>query len=200
MTGGIGLAGTLSFFPSKNLGAFGDAGAVVTNDDRFAADVRLLRGHGMEPKYVHRAIGGNFRLDALQAAILRVKAPHTGRWSEARRRNADRYRNLFDEYALADMIRLPVEPEGMHHIYNQFVIRGPRRDELRAHLTSKRIGTEIYYPIPLHRQECYAARLVATCPVADDAAASSLALPIFGELTADQQRHVVASIAEFYAR
>jgi dTDP-4-amino-4,6-dideoxygalactose transaminase len=200
ITGGIGLAGTLSFFPSKNLGAFGDAGLVVTNDARFAAAVRLLRGHGMEPKYVHHVVGGNFRLDALQAAILRVKAPHTARWSEARRRNADRYRALFDEYGLVDMIRLPVEPEGMHHIYNQFVIRGPRRDELRTHLTSRRIGTEIYYPIPLHRQECYAGRIVADCPVADDAAATSLALPIFGELTADQQRHVVASIAEFYAR
>jgi dTDP-4-amino-4,6-dideoxygalactose transaminase len=200
MTGAIGLAGTLSFFPSKNLGAFGDAGLVVTNDARFAADVRLLRGHGMEPKYMHRAVGGNFRLDALQAAILRVKAPHTGRWTDARRRNADRYRNLFDEFGLAGMIRLPVEPEGMHHIYNQFVIRGPRRDDLKAHLTARRIGTEIYYPIPLHRQDCYAGRLAADCPVADDAAATSLALPIFGELTGDQQRHVVASIAEFYAR
>ena len=200
VTGGIGLAGTFSFFPSKNLGAFGDAGLVVTNDAGFAAEVRLLRGHGMEPKYVHRAIGGNFRLDALQAAILRVKAPHTARWSEARRRNADRYRKLFDEHGLADMIRLPAEPEGMQHIYNQFVIRGPRRDELRAHLASRRIGTEIYYPIPLHRQECYAGQLVADCPVADEAAATSLALPIFGELTVDQQRHVVASIAGFYAQ
>jgi dTDP-4-amino-4,6-dideoxygalactose transaminase len=200
MTGSIGLAGILSFFPSKNLGAFGDAGLVVTNDAGFAAEVRLLRGHGMEPKYVHRTIGGNFRLDALQAAILRVKAPHTRRWSDARRRNADRYRQLFDEYRLADMIRLPEEPEGLHHVYNQYVIRVPRRDELQAHLTSRRIGTEIYYPIPLHKQPCYAGRIVADCPVADDAAETSLALPIYGELTIDQQRHVVASVAECYGR
>ena len=200
MTGSIGLAGTLSFFPSKNLGAFGEAGLVVTNDDRFASEVRLLRGHGMEPKYYHRTIGGNFRIDALQAAILRVKAPHTSRWSDARRRNAGQYRMLFDEYRLADMIRLPVEPEGLHHVYNQYVIRVPRRNDLRAHLASRRIGTEIYYPVPLHKQECYAGRLGADCPIADEAAETSLALPIYGELTIDQQRHVVASIAEFYTR
>jgi dTDP-4-amino-4,6-dideoxygalactose transaminase len=200
ITGGIGLAGILSFFPSKNLGAFGDAGLVLTRDARFATDVRLLRGHGMDPKYVHRRIGGNFRLDALQAAVLRVKAPHTAAWSNARRRNADRYRSLFDEYGLADMIRLPVEPDGLHHVYNQFVIRAPRRDALREHLASRRIGTEIYYPIPLRRQECFAGLPLSDCPASDEAAASSLALPIFGELTADQQRHVVASIAEFYGR
>ena len=200
VTGGIGLAGVLSFFPSKNLGAFGDAGLVVTNDAAFAREVRLLRGHGMEPKYFHRTVGGNFRLDALQAAVLRVKAPHLPRWSEARRRNADRYRRLFDERGLADMIRLPVEPAGLHHIYNQFVIRAPRRDDLRAHLASRRIGTEVYYPVPIHRQECYAGRLNVHCPVADEAAATSLALPIFGELTLEQQRHVVATVAEFYGR
>ena len=200
MTGGIGLAGILSFFPSKNLGAFGDAGLVLTRDASFAKDVRLLRGHGMDPKYVHRRIGGNFRLDALQAAVLRVKAPHTGGWSNARRRNADRYRILFDEFGLADMIRLPVEPDGLHHIYNQFVIRAPRRDALREHLAARRVGTEIYYPIPLHRQECFAGLGAVDCPVSDEAAASSLALPVYGELTLDQQRHVVACIAEFYDR
>ena len=199
-TGGIGLAGILSFFPSKNLGAFGDAGLVLTRDGSFAKDVRLLRGHGMEPKYVHHRVGGNFRLDALQAAVLRVKAPLTGAWSNARRHNAERYRQLFDGYGLADMIRLPVEPDGLHHIYNQFVIRAPRRDALREHLAARRIGTEIYYPIPLHRQACFAGLPAVDCPASDEAAASSLALPIYGELTGDQQRHVVASLAEFYGR
>jgi dTDP-4-amino-4,6-dideoxygalactose transaminase len=198
--GAMGLAGAFSFFPSKNLGAFGDAGLVTTNDPVLAAELRLLRNHGMEPKYEHKRIGGNFRMDALQAAVLRVKAPHLRAWTDARRRNADRYRQLFDEFALTDRVSLPVEPQGFTHIYNQFVIRGPHRDELRAALQQQRIGTEIYYPVPFHRQECFAPlhpRLDAF-PVADRASADSLALPIYGELTEEQQRHVVASIAAFY--
>jgi dTDP-4-amino-4,6-dideoxygalactose transaminase len=200
--GSIGLAGCFSFFPSKNLGAFGDAGLVTTNDGALAHEVRLLRNHGAEPKYIHKRVGGNFRLDALQAAVLRVKAPHLAAWTEARRRNADRYRALFDESQLHRALEMPVEPVDARHIYNQFVIRGRDRDALRAHLASHGVTTEVYYPVPLHQQACFAdvGGAKAACPVADQAAATSLALPIYGELSAIQQRHVVTSIAEFYAR
>jgi dTDP-4-amino-4,6-dideoxygalactose transaminase len=199
--GTMGLAGCFSFFPSKNLGAFGDGGLVTTEDAALARELRLLRNHGAEPKYVHARLGGNFRLDALQAAVLRVKAPHLAEWTEARRRNADRYRALFAEYGLGDVARLPVEPPDRRHIYNQFVIRAPRRDDLRVHLGARRVGTEVYYPVPFHRQPCFAdvPSAAGAFPEADAAAASSLALPIFGELTADQQRHVVTSIADFLA-
>jgi dTDP-4-amino-4,6-dideoxygalactose transaminase len=202
LTGGFGLAGCFSFFPSKNLGAFGEGGLVTTNDAALAHEIRLLRNHGAEPKYVHPKIGGNFRLDAIQAAVLRVKAPYLSAWSDARRRNADRYRALAGEYGLGDRVELPIEPPGCTHVYNQFVIRGADRDALRTHLSSRHIGTEVYYPIPLHRQPCFSTlgdasdRFVA----ADQAAATTVALPIFGELSLPQQRHVVASIAEFYNR
>jgi len=197
--GSFGAVTCYSFFPSKNLGGFGEGGLVTTDDATLAREIRLLRNHGAEPKYVHHRIGGNFRLDEIQAAVLRVKAPHLPAWSDARRRNADRYRELFAEYGLTDRITLPVEPAGCHHIYNQFVIRGPRRDALMSHLRERRIGTEIYYPVPFHRQTCFEsiAKPDASFPVADEAANSSLALPIYGELTALQQRHVVRSIAEF---
>ena len=200
--GTFGAAACFSFFPSKNLGAFGDAGLVVTGDAALAHELRLMRNHGMEPKYVHARVGGNFRLDALQAAILRVKAPHLPAWTAARRRNAERYRALFEEAGLRD-VTLPVEPAGHTHVYHQYVIRTPRRDDLRAHLISRQIGTEIYYPVPLHRQPCFSALAgggqAADCPVADAAAASSLALPIYGELTTEQQQHVVRAVAEFHA-
>ena len=198
--GNFGLAGCLSFFPSKNLGAFGDGGLVVTNDDALAAELRLLRNHGMDPKYYHAKIGGNFRLDALQAAVLRVKAPHLAAWTDARRRNAGRYRALFAEAGLDRELTLPVEPDGSFHIYNQFVIRGRDRDALRAHLTARQIGTEIYYPVPFHRQECFAplGAPVDGFPHADAAANTSTALPIYGELTEAQQREVVNAIADFY--
>lgn len=197
--GTMGLAGAFSFFPSKNLGAFGDGGLITTNDPALAHEIRLVRNHGMEPKYFHKRIGGNFRLDALQAAVLRVKAPHLPAWTAARRRNADRYRDLFAAAGLADVVRLPVEPPGFHHIYNQFVIRVDRRDALRDHLTAHRVGTEIYYPVPFHRQECFRSFSTNTrFPEADRAAASSLALPIYGELTLEQQQHVVSTIADFY--
>jgi len=202
--GTMGLANCFSFFPSKNLGAFGDGGLITTNDAALAQEIRLLRNHGAEPKYHHARIGGNFRLDALQAAVLRVKAPHLAGWTDARRQNADRYRTLFREAGLdastGGAVRLPVEPAGARHIYNQFVIRAPERDALRSHLTANRIGTEVYYPVPFHRQACFAGVPTArgSFPVADEAAATSLALPIFGELTREQQRHVVHRIAEFY--
>jgi dTDP-4-amino-4,6-dideoxygalactose transaminase len=199
LAGTMGAVGCFSFFPSKNLGAFGDGGLITTNDAALAAELRLLRNHGMEPKYYHSRIGGNFRLDAIQAAVLRVKAPHLAGWTDARRRNADRYRALFHEFGLEPAVELPVEPEGHFHIYNQFVIRVDRRDAMRAHLAAHRIATEIYYPVPFHRQECFAApgRVWPAFPVADRAAETSLALPIYGELTLDQQRHVVGAIAEF---
>ena len=198
--GGFGLAGCFSFFPSKNLGAFGDAGLITTNDAEFARELRLVRNHGAEPKYYHSRIGGNFRLDALQAAVLRVKAPHLPQWTAARRANAKRYHSLFVDAGMSDTLRLPVEPAGFTHIYNQFVIRGPRRDALRQRLTERRIGTEIYYPVPFHRQECFAdvVRPGDRFPVADDAATTSLALPIYGELTEEQQRYVVDTITDFY--
>ena len=199
--GQFGLAGCLSFFPSKNLGAFGDGGLVVTNDAAFAQEVRLLRNHGAEPKYFHSRIGGNFRLDALQAAVLRVKAPRLASWTEARRRNAARYRELFASAGLDRVVTLPTEPADSFHIYNQFVIRGPRRDALRAALAARQINTEIYYPVPFHRQECFAAlgAPLNGFPHADDAAQTSLALPIYGELTDAQLREVVDGIASFYA-
>jgi dTDP-4-amino-4,6-dideoxygalactose transaminase len=199
--GSLGSAGCFSFYPSKNLSAFGDGGLVTTNDPALAKEIRLLRNHGAEPKYHHRRIGGNFRLDALQAAVLRVKAPHLAEWTDARRHNADRYRALFREYGLDDQVALPTEPEGYFHVYNQFVVRVPRRNELMAHLARRHVGTEVYYPVPFHRQECFAdypAR--REFPDADRAAAVALAIPIYGELTVEQQRHVVASIADFYGR
>lgn len=197
--GSLGAAGCFSFFPSKNLGAFGDAGLVTTDDAALAREVRLLRNHGMEPKYHHARIGGNFRLDAIQAAVLRVKAPHLDAWTDARRRNAERYRQLAGEFDLTGDLVLPIEPAGYRHIYNQFVIRTERRDALRAHLAEHQVGTEIYYPVPFHRQACFQAfvREGDTFPHADRAAATSLALPIYGELTVEQQRHVMASIAGF---
>jgi len=200
LTGRFGAMGCFSFFPSKNLGGFGDGGLVATGDASLARDLRLLRNHGMAPKYHHAKIGGNFRLDALQAAVLRVKLPHLSAWSDARRRNADRYRALFAEYNLGALVELPVEPAGLTHIYNQFVIRVPDRDDLRRHLRAHRIGTEIYYPVPFHLQACFRelGRASDRFPVADRAASTSLALPIFGELTADEQRHVVRTIAGFY--
>ena len=196
--GTIGTAGCFSFFPSKNLGAFGDAGLVTTNDPLLSRELRLLRNHGAEPKYFHKRIGGNFRLDALQAAVLRVKLPHLAAWTEGRRANARRYDELFNADGLLDHVVLPVEPAGSHHIFNQYVIRVPNRDRVREHLTRRGIGTEIYYPVPFHMQECFASlgHRPGDFPHAERAAAATLAIPIYGELTIEQQQAVVAAVAD----
>ena len=194
-----GEIGCFSFFPSKNLGAFGDAGFVSTTDGALARKLKLIRTHGMDPKYYHHLVGANFRIDALQAAILRVKLPHLAAWSERRRANAVRYRALFAAAAVSE-VTLPVEAPERTHIYNQFVIRVPERDRLRAHLDAAGIGTEVYYPVPFHLQHCFAdlGYTAGAFPVAEAAASSSLALPIYPELTHEQQTAVVDAIRTFY--
>jgi dTDP-4-amino-4,6-dideoxygalactose transaminase len=198
--GSIGSCGCFSFYPSKNLGAFGDAGLLAADDDTALIDrTRMMRTHGMVSRYHHSLVGGNFRMDALQAAILRVKAPYLAAWTGGRRDNARRYAALFREAALIDSVTLPVEPPDGRHIFNQFVIRVARRDALREHLTARGIGTEIYYPVPLHLQPClgYLGGRRGDFPEAERAAAESLALPVYPELTPAQQRTIVGAIAEF---
>ena len=204
--GAIGAAGWFSFYPTKNLGAFGDAGMVVCHDDALAAKLRALRNHGMETRYYHKWVGGNFRIDALQSAVLHVKLPHLDAWSAGRRARAAFYRAEFARLGLLDRVALPVEVfagSGVenHHIYNQFVIRTAQRDALRAHLTAAGVGTEIYYPLSLHEQECFRelGYKAGDFPESERAARETLALPIFPELTEEEQRTVAAEIAAFYA-
>jgi dTDP-4-amino-4,6-dideoxygalactose transaminase len=196
--GTIGHMGCFSFFPSKNLGAYGDAGMVVTNDEQLAEKLRMLRVHGSRLKYYHRIVGGNFRLDALQAAVLRVKLPYLTRWGDARRSQARRYRQLFEELGVLEWISLPEDKPG--HIYNQFVVRCPERDGLRAFMQERGVETEVYYPVPLHLQECFSdlGYQQGDFPHAEAAARKSLALPVYPELTEAQQRYVVTWIGEFY--
>jgi len=202
--GNHGDIGCFSFFPSKNLGCFGDGGLVTTNDDELGAKLRILRVHGGKPKYYHKIIGGNFRLDAIQAAVLNVKLPYLDGWSEKRRQNANLYTKLFKEEGLEGKVELPKAIyDGMglknYHIYNQYVIRVEKRDELIKFLKEKEIGSEIYYPVPFHRQECFADLKCKDedYPVANYAAEHSLALPIFPELTEEQINYVVKSVKAF---
>jgi dTDP-4-amino-4,6-dideoxygalactose transaminase len=213
--GTIGHIGCFSFFPSKNLGGFGDAGIVTTNDDKLADKLKMLRMHGMEPKYYHKIIGGNFRLDSLQAAVLRVKLPHLDSWSQKRRDNAKLYTKLFIEAGLSEkegktkfdnknkvLIPDAVFKSGEvknYHIYNQYIIRVESRDQLWDFLKKKEIGCEVYYPVPFHRQECFAylKNNDNDYPVSNFAAEHSLALPIYPELTNEQIKYVVDCIAEF---
>lgn len=195
-----GTVGCFSFFPSKNLGGFGDGGLVTTSDGRLAERMLMLRQHGSKTKYYHEFVGANFRLDALQAAVLRVKLPHLPGWTRGRQANAQRYRTLFAEAGLGDIVRLPVEAPGGTHVYHQFVVRVPDRDRLRVHLDAHGIGTEIYYPVPLHLQSCFKDLGCAqgAFPAAEAAAKETLALPIYAELTKDQQACVVDAIRMFF--
>jgi len=196
--GSIGDYGCFSFFPSKNLGAAGDGGMVVTNDAKRAERLRCLRAHGSEPKYYHKFIGGNFRLDALQAAIVTVKLKHLDDWTTARRRNAERYNALFAE--LTD-IQLPTVVAN-RHIFNQYVVRVAQRDRLRATLEANGVGTEIYYPVPMHLQECFAylGHTKGDYPESECAANETLALPIYPELTDEQAQYVAACVRDSLQR
>jgi dTDP-4-amino-4,6-dideoxygalactose transaminase len=198
--GSLGHYGCFSFFPSKNLGGAGDGGMVTTNDPARAGSLTILRNHGMDPKYYHRVIGGNFRLDALQAAVVTVKLRHLDRWTADRQANARRYAALFQQAGLTgpDRVRLPAATTE-RHIFNQYVIRAPRRDALKAFLAARGVGTEVYYPVPLHLQTCFAAYgyRPGAFPESEKAAAETLALPIYPELTDAQAEYVVQCIAEF---
>jgi dTDP-4-amino-4,6-dideoxygalactose transaminase len=199
--GSAGVASCLSFFPSKNLGCAGDGGAITTNDPEFGKKIRATRMHGETSRYHHLFVGGNFRMDALQAAILRVKLPHLPGWEAGRRKNADRYRSLFAEAGLAGgTVSIPEELPGAHHVYNQFVIRVPKRDELTAFLAKEGIGHAVYYPVPLHLQECFRDLGYApgAFPEAEKACAEVLAIPIFSELAPGAQEEVVSAISRFY--
>jgi dTDP-4-amino-4,6-dideoxygalactose transaminase len=200
-TGALGAIGCFSFFPTKNLGAFGDAGLMTTNDEKLGDKLLDMRMHGMRPKYVHRFVGGNFRMDAMQAAILRVKLPRLEGWIERRREGAAHYRRLFTAAGLAGTVNLPEELPDRGHTYHQYVIRAPRRDALREHLVREKVGAEVYYPIALHQQECFAELGYANgdFPESERATAEVLALPIFPELRAEERERVVAAIAGFYS-
>ena len=196
--GSIGEYGCFSFFPSKNLGAAGDGGMIVTNDAARAERLAVLRGHGAKPKYYHRIIGGNFRLDAIQAAVVSAKLPHLDEWTAARQRNARRYNELFHAAGLAETVGLPAVSTD-RHIFNQYVIRVSRRDELQAALKTQGIGTEVYYPVPMHLQECFAylGHTAGAFPESERAARETLAIPIHPELSEAQARHVVDCIRQF---
>jgi dTDP-4-amino-4,6-dideoxygalactose transaminase len=200
--GSFGDIGCLSFFPTKNLGAFGDAGLCVANDQAIAERLDILRVHGGKPKYYHAFIGGNFRIDELQAAVLNVKLPHLDAWTAARQRNAQFYDAAFARADLGKAVETPRVTPGARHIYNQYVIRARDRDRLRQHLMASGVGTEIYYPLPLHMQQCFAylKHTVGDFPNAERAAQETVALPIYPELSEEQLQYVVATIAEFYSR
>ncbi len=199
--GSIGTMGAFSFFPSKNLGCFGDGGLVTTDSAEFDRSLRELRMHGQSGPYQHPVVGGNFRIDALQAAILRVKLPHVGAWIEGRRANAMRYRRLFADAGLEQDLRLPEVVSGRGHTFNQYVVRVSRRDELRTFLADRGIGAAVYYPLPLHLQPCFEGLGYeeGDFPVAEQASREVLALPVFPELVESEQEEVVHTIEEFFA-
>jgi dTDP-4-amino-4,6-dideoxygalactose transaminase len=199
--GNVGACGCFSFFPSKNLGGAGDGGMVTTNDPALAERISVLRDHGSRKKYHYDLVGMNSRLDSLQAAILLVKFKHLEALSKARRRNADRYRHLFRQAGLDKSITLPIEPAGLHHVYNQFVIRTPERDQLREHLRNCGIPTEIYYPSPLHLQPAFADLGYGPggFPQSEEASQHVLALPVFPQMTEEQQKMAVDRTAQFFA-
>ncbi len=200
--GSIGACGCFSFFPSKNLGGAGDGGMITTSDSELAERISVLRDHGSRRKYHYDLLGMNSRLDSLQAAILLVKFKHLEALSQARRRNADRYRRLFRQAGLDKLIALPVEPKGLHHVYNQFVIRVPERDQLREHLRNCGIPTEVYYPSPLHLQPAFSdlGYRVGDFPQSEEASQRVLALPVFPQMTEEQQKMVVDGAAQFFAK
>ena len=198
--GSSGAIGCFSFFPSKNLGAFGDGGMCTTNDEELADKLSILRLHGGKPKYYHSIVGGNFRLDALQAAVLLVKLRFLDDWTAARQSNASYYDRAIDAAGLGDKVSTPKTLTGKRHIYNQYVIRVNDRDQLKKHLGEAGIGTEIYYPVPLHLQQCFAelGYKEGDCPESESAAQETVAIPVYPELSREQQDYVVSTIADFY--
>lgn len=199
--GSMGAVGSFSFYPSKNLGGMGDGGFMTTNDDELAHKLKALRVHGSFERYYHKWVGLNSRLDGFQGAVLRVKLPHLDAWSEARKRNADRYNELFSAAGLTEKIELPFERAGVRHIYNQYVVRVTEgRDELRKHLADSDIGTDVYYPVSLHLQECFAylGCREGDFPESERASRETIALPIFPEMKTEQQDYVVEQIKAFF--
>ncbi len=200
--GSMGDYGCFSFFPTKNLGGFGDGGLVTMNSEELYEQVKILRVHGSEPKCYHKVIGGNFRIDAIQAAVVLAKLKYLDRWTEKRRSNAETYARLFKESGLTEQLTLPAEAVP-HHVYNQYVVRvKEKRDELRKYLGENNVATEVYYPLPLHLQDCFASlsHKKGDFPESEKAAEETIALPIFPELTDEQLEHVVASITQYLAR
>ncbi len=200
--GSFGTVSCFSFFPSKNLGGYGDGGAVLTDDDELANLIRKLRVHGSSKKYYHDLVGINSRLDEIQAAVLLVKIKYIDEWNEERRQRAKYYTSLFKEVSLEDFVKTPVELENCYHTYHQYVIRAKRRDELRSYLAERGIDTQVYYPVPLHLQPCFShwGYKEGYCPVAEKLCKEVLALPMYPELEGKAQEYVVETIADFYKR
>jgi dTDP-4-amino-4,6-dideoxygalactose transaminase len=199
--GSLGWCGALSFYPTKNLGGFGDGGMITTNDGDLAAKLRVLRDHGQQPRYHHHVVGINSRLDTLQAAVLGVKLPHLDDWAAARARHAERYAAEFDRRGLTEQLVTPLVAKGCNHVWNQYTIRVPggRRDALQKHLAERKIGSAIYYPVPLHLQQCFAALdyREGMLPATERAAREVLSLPVYPELTADEQGAVIEAVTQF---
>jgi dTDP-4-amino-4,6-dideoxygalactose transaminase len=199
--GSLGTAGAFSFYPTKNLGGFGDGGLITTNDSELAAKLRVLRDHGQQPRYYHHFVGLNSRLDALQAAVLSVKLPKLDEWSAARARHAERYETEFAQRGLGDVVVTPPTADSCHHVWNQYTVRvtDGRRDALQKYLADRKIGSAIYYPVPLHLQKCFAALGCepGSLPVTEQACREVLSLPVYPELTAAEQETVIDAIADF---